>query len=290
MALDLEQLVMHPEREQLGAPVAKLAQPDAFARGSAPAADTSNIEGNLYSVRSGSTLASPCPGPWSPLLPEAEPHTVFLQVVEASNSYGQSIFAIIRYGIGQAIFQKIVALQSYALGQLGAGVERRITIPARQVNVSFYMPGSTNNTPKVMAAIARGDFQGPDKYGWAVSQFDGDLATPTLINNPFAGAGCLAWAHLVYQSGPASAAAPMYLMGMDAGAGAPTSGATLPIKGFVGDAMTGANMSDTLSDEESPGAIQWGPSGLYVALSTTPQLWTQPAAGSQVHLDLKWGQ
>lgn len=73
---------------------------------------------------------------------------------------------------------------------------------------------------------------------------------------------------------------PCYPMFLDlASSTAPTSGVTTPIPGSVGSIMSAAGVQDNYSDQNSQGIVAFA-NGLWFALSTTPDVWTDPGVGN----------
>lgn len=188
------------------------------------------------------------------------------------------LIAFIHYNIGTALYQVKMYLANAGHRMLQR-TGKNFAIYCYVINPS----GSASNLT-VKVGFMRGHARNNMFYSWNFS--------PTPLDGVAAGSIWQGQAILggvsavMTAAGPASPAAPLYLLGFDSIA-APAGGAT-PIPGMVSGPLVGVGSTVFMGDDTAPGAIGWT-KGLYLALSTTTGTYTAPVAGATIHADVKIG-
>jgi hypothetical protein len=175
---------------------------------------------------------------------------------------------IVNFGVAGANYTRTVTLPIRSVPQ-------KFTIVARHIDVAAWTTGSAFDASISIAPVSSPS--GPaEYYGWTFFFFTGGFQGQ-VYTGPLGGGGpgVVGQLHVMYQT--SAGAGPIYPLFFDALAD-PGNGA-LPLERLGGLFNIG---DDRLYvDENAPGAIQFK-TGLWVALSTTPDTLTKVTAGAIV--------
>lgn len=257
-----------------------------------------DLQGKVYPVGPGTTQQEPAPGPVQPAQHDgvARKYTLTFQPTAMPTPGTRTgnttplLYALITYWQGDISYTFL-----YGFTASNLNVRRFFTCSANRIEVFFFANPliQPSGQSYVRASIAQGEVRSTDFYTWQSSTEvanTGDNGQLVALNVGGVlgnlGPGVIGQYHVILTTA-ANPGTPLYVLFFDSPT-APTAGQEA-IAGGTSDALFQAGDSRSYDDEWSPG-WQCFSTGLWVALSTTPQVYTAPAAGNILYAVAKIGQ
>lgn len=194
-----------------------------------------------------------------------------------------NILFTITYGIGAVSFVKTVLVATTVPKYIFLSA-RNVQVSARAVNAPGLLLSASTQAYSFKVACVRSQLKLRDFYGWASY----GIASSNLANI-YAGPGVLGAMHIVLDAVTA-AGTPMWvlLFDLDPSGVGPVTTVTKPIPFGVSDTLEDVGDCDSFGGVFVPEAISWT-KGLWMALSSTPDVYTAVANGNTVRIDLVVG-
>ncbi len=184
--------------------------------------------------------------------------TLWMQTTGAQVDITEKVF------IGDAPFTR-----SYSLFNGQPPKPRRIACSSLSWVAKIHTPGQS---AVVSVACHDGHSDGlTDYFAWQTL-----AVAATRSASQYTGAGVVLQGTVILKAATVN----VYPMLLDlASSTPPTSGVTTPIPGSVGALLSNVGVQDNYADQNSQGILAFA-NGLWFALSTTPDVWTDPGAGN----------
>lgn len=242
------------------------------------------------------------PGISTPVMNEGQDWTITYQCVTTMtttllpiNTALPGVWAKVTYGIGAATFTKF-----FLVAGLGTALlpPQRLYIHANFVEVDFFLVANralstTFPLPVVNVGISQGRGSGPaDFYAWQwgnrVTGADNGAIWVPQAGAPQGGCVGIINVNLKTAQAPGTNLWPLLFDTASTGGGAPVTTVSVPITGCTLGALANAGDERNFSDELNPGkTLFFG--GLWIALSTTPDVYTAPTAGNVMVAEVSFG-